>query len=90
MEQKSISGGWKFGYFVIGFLFSVYGILIVWLLEKEKPYFKEAFKFTIIGFVIAIVLAIIFSIIVGISIMAAVAAIVNSGDWSSFVNQGWH
>jgi len=86
MEQKSISGGWKFGFFVIGFLCSIYGILIVWLLEKEKPYFKEAFKFTIIGFVIAIVLAIIAGIVLGLSIVAAVAAIAGSGDWSSLVN----
>jgi hypothetical protein len=35
---------------------AVIGILIAWLVNKDKPVMKEAIKFAVIGFVVELVL----------------------------------
>ncbi|MEF9842032.1 MAG: spore coat protein SP96, partial [Raoultibacter sp.] len=48
-----LTGGMKFGYFALGFLMSLPGLLIAWLINVDKfPKVKsDALKFALIGFV---------------------------------------
>jgi uncharacterized Tic20 family protein len=56
MESSNLSGGAKAGYFALGFFLAVIGILIAWLVNKDKPVMKEAIKFSVIGCVVGVVL----------------------------------
>jgi len=55
--QQELSGGAKFGYFALGLFLSWIGVLISWLVNKDKaPQVKSsAIKFSVIGMIIAIV-----------------------------------
>ena len=62
-----LTGGMKFGWFVVGALMGIPGIVISWLVNVDKlPQVKsEALKWTIIGFVVWIVLGILISLAIG-------------------------
>ena len=72
METK-LSGGAKFGYLALGFFLWAVGVLIAWLVNKDKPVMKEAIKFSIIGAVITTVLSIIYIVFIFV-IVGALAA----------------
>ncbi|MEG2517893.1 MAG: spore coat protein SP96 [Raoultibacter sp.] len=58
-----MTGGMKFGYGVLGFLMSLPGVLIAWLINADKvpPMKSDALKFSLIGFAVSIVIGIAFS-----------------------------
>ncbi|MEG1623470.1 MAG: spore coat protein SP96 [Raoultibacter sp.] len=58
-----MTGGMKFGYCVLGFLMSLPGVLIAWLINADKvpPMKSDALKFSLIGFAVSIVIGIAFS-----------------------------
>jgi len=56
MNDEKLTGGAKAGYFFLGLVLAVIGILIAWLVNKDKPVMKEAIKFAVIGFVVELVL----------------------------------
>ena len=63
MDQK-LSGGAKVGYFFLGLFLALVGVLIAWLVNKDKPVMKEAVKMSVIGFVVAIVLYIVYFVLI--------------------------
>lgn len=64
MEEKGLSGGAKFGYLALGFFLALIGVLITYLVNRDKaPEIKsQAMKFSIIGCVIVVALGIISTI----------------------------
>lgn len=55
----------KVGYFVLGFLVGLIGVLIAWLISKDKGEATKsaALKFSLIGFVVALVLSVVLAAI---------------------------
>lgn len=55
------STGAKVGYFALGFLVNLIGVLIAWLISKDKGEATKsiALKFSLVGFVVALVLSIV-------------------------------
>ncbi len=53
--NQGLTTGAKFGYFVLGLFLSLIGVLIAWLINKDKdrPTKSGALKFSIIGCVIS-------------------------------------
>jgi hypothetical protein len=49
-----ISGGAKFGYFTLGFVFGLMGVLISWLVNKDMPSSGAIVKISVIGLVASI------------------------------------
>lgn len=84
-----LTGGMKFGWFVVGALLGIGGIVVSWLVNVDKaPQVKsEALKWTIIGFVVWIVLGIVMSMIIGGMITTMIAGALGSygygyyGSW---------
>ena len=70
-----LTGGMKFGWFVIGALVGIPGIILAWLCNADKyPQVKsDAVKFSAIGFAVWIVLGILLTMMVGGMLAAAVA-----------------
>ena len=66
-RREELTGGQKFGWFLIGLLMSIPGILIAWLTNGDSaPQVRSsAVKFAVIGFVIEIVGAILTGVIIG-------------------------
>ena len=56
-----LSGGAKAGYFALGLFLTLVGVLIAYLMNRDKPAQtkKDAMKFAVIGLVVEIVLAIV-------------------------------
>lgn len=81
-----LTGGMKFGWFVVGALLGVGGILVAWLTNVDRvPEVKsEALKWSIIGFVVWIVIGILICLVIG-GMIAALAA----GAASSY-SYGYH
>lgn len=80
-----LSGGMKFGWFVIGALLGIGGIVLSWLVNVDKiPQVKsDALKWSIIGFVVWIVLGIIFGILI-VGSMAAMMGAVGSYGYGGY------
>lgn len=57
VEMPSLSGGAKFGYGVLGFFLMAIGVLIAWLVNKDKTSTikKSAIISSVVGMVIGIV-----------------------------------
>ena len=81
----------KFGWFVVGALMGIPGIVISWLVNVDKlPQVKsEALKWTIIGFVVWIVLGILISLAIGGMITALVAGAMGSAGSYGY-DYGYH
>lgn len=81
-----LTGGMKFGWFVVGALVGIGGIVLAWLTNVDKiPSVKsEALKFSIIGFVVWIVLGIIMSMLIGGLITAALAGAMGSAGYYDY------
>ena len=77
----ALTGGMKFGWFVIGALVGIPGIILAWLVNADKlPQVKnDAVKFSIIGFAVWVVLGVIMC--VGFLGMVA-AAVGGAGHYS--------
>ena len=86
-----LTGGMKFGWFVVGALMGIPGIVISWLVNVDKlPQVKsEALKWTIIGFVVWIVLGILISLAIGGMITALVAGAMGSAGSYGY-DYGYH
>lgn len=71
----------KFGWFVIGALLGIGGIVLSWLVNVDKiPQVKsDALKWSIIGFVVWIVLGVIFGILIAGSMAAMMGAVGSYG-----------
>lgn len=84
----ALTGGMKFGWFVIGALMGIPGIVLAWLVNVDKypPVKSDALKWTIIGFVVWIVLGIIISLMIGGMITALVAGA--AGSYGSYSYHG--
>lgn len=56
--DQSLSGGAKFGYFILGFFLGLIGVLIAWLVNKNgyQEIKSGAIKFSLIGFAVTFVL----------------------------------
>jgi hypothetical protein len=76
MDQQQLSGGAKAGYFFLGFFLFVIGILIAWLVNKDKePAIRNgAIKLAVIGAIVEFVLGIIFSVLFFVLIFSAAGA----------------
>lgn len=68
-----LTGGQKFGWFAVGFLGNIIGMLLAWLVNVDKaPQAKsDAIKFAVIGFVVAIALDVILVFVMGAAFTAA-------------------
>lgn len=57
VEMPTLSGGAKFGYGALGFFFMLIGVLITWLVNKDKApaVKKSAIVSSAVGFVIGLV-----------------------------------
>ena len=78
-QDGPLSGGRKFAWFVIGFLTSVPGVLIAWLMYQDFPLRKkDGFKFSLIGAVAIWVIVIIYTIIIMTFFTVILAATVDS------------
>lgn len=66
-QLTHLSGGQKFGWFVVGFLGNIIGMLLAWLVNIDKaPQVKsDAIKFSVIGFVVAIAIEVILFVLMG-------------------------
>ncbi|HBT95935.1 MAG TPA: hypothetical protein DEB24_07630 [Coriobacteriia bacterium] len=55
--NQGLTGGAKFGYFILGLFLSLIGVLIAWLINRDKDGVTKsgALKFSIIGCVISFV-----------------------------------
>lgn len=86
-----LTGGMKFGWFVVGALMGIPGIVISWLVNVDKlPQVKsDALKWTIIGFVVNIVFWFIMGFLITGAISAAVYGAINSMDMGSY-SYGYH
>ncbi|MDR0513829.1 MAG: hypothetical protein LBG81_01530 [Coriobacteriaceae bacterium] len=64
--NQELSGGAKVGYFALGFLLGLIGVLIAFLVnkDKEQKIKSDALKFSIIGLVVTFVLGIVLSVTV--------------------------
>ncbi|MDR1082916.1 MAG: DUF2510 domain-containing protein [Coriobacteriales bacterium] len=61
-DATQLSTGAKVGMVALGFFLGLIGVLIAWLINKDKPTSKEAVKFSVIGFIIVFVISCISSI----------------------------
>ncbi|MDJ1649853.1 MULTISPECIES: spore coat protein SP96 [Gordonibacter] len=75
-----LTGGMKFGWFAVGALLGIPGIVISWLVNVDKlPQVKsDALKWTIIGFVAWIVIQVLLWFLIGGMIAAAMAGVAGS------------
>ena len=89
-QLMQLTGGMKFGWFVVGALMGIPGIVISWLVNVDKlPQVKsEALKWTIIGFVVWIVLGILISLAIGGMITALVAGAMGSAGYYGYDYHG--
>lgn len=85
-----LTGGMKFGWFVVGALMGIPGIVISWLVNVDKlPQVKsEALKWTIIGFVVWIVLGILIGLAIGGMVTAMVAGAMGSAGYYGYDYHG--
>lgn len=76
MDQARLSGGAKFGYFALGFFLALIGVLITWLVNKDKEQAlkSSAIKFSVIGCVVSIVFWIIVNTVLVGSMMSMYGA----------------
>lgn len=76
MDMPSLSGGAKFGYGALGFFFMLIGVLIAWLVNKDKaPAIKKsAMVSSVVGFVIGLVAWIILYAVIFAGLMATYGA----------------
>lgn len=95
MQQlvPQLTGGMKFGYFALGFLGNLLGILIAWLINADKhPEIRNsAIKWSVVGFACTFVIGILISIaIMGFigTLVAAVGAGAYTADPTSFSYYG--
>lgn len=81
-----LTGGMKFGWFVVGALLGIGGIVVSWLVNVDKmPQVKsEALKWTIIGFAVWVVLGILLSMLFAGMIAALVAGAAGSCGYSYY------
>lgn len=81
-QVVSLTGGQKFGWFVVGFLGNIVGMLLAWLVNIDKaPQVKsDAIKFAVIGFVVSIALYVILFAFMGVAVTATMASYVDMLD----------
>ena len=81
-QLVQLTGGQKFGWFVVGFLGNIIGMLLAWLVNIDKaPQVKsDAIKFAVIGFVVAIALDIILFVFMGVAMTAFMGGLIESMD----------
>ncbi len=77
-----LTGGMKFGWFVVGALLGIGGIVLSWLVNADKlPQVKsDALKWTIIGFAVWVVLGIVLSMMFA----GMIAAMIGAAGASSY------
>ena len=66
-QEQSLSGGAKLGYTALGFFLSLIGVLIAWLVNRDKvqQVKSDAIKFSLIGFGISAVAWIVLCVVFG-------------------------
>lgn len=86
-----LTGGMKFGWFVVGFLLQIPGIIIAWLVNVDKfPQVKhDALKWSAIGFAVGCVFYIIYCIFVYFAVMALFIAIGDAASSSLATSSVW-
>ena len=72
----SLTGGMKFGWFLIGLFLTVPGMLLAWLVNADKhpQVKKDAITWSVIGFAVDVVLGILFSVAFASLLAAAISA----------------
>lgn len=77
-QLTQLTGGQKFGWLVVGFLGSIIGMLLAWLVNIDKaPQVKsDAIKFSVIGFVVSILLQVILVAFVGVAMTAVMTELI--------------
>ncbi|MEG1561305.1 MAG: spore coat protein SP96 [Raoultibacter sp.] len=83
--MMQMTGGMKFGFCLLGFLMSLPGVLVAWLINADKvPSMKsDALKFSLIGFAVSIVIGILLTMMFVGFIVALVAAAGDASLYSS-------
>lgn len=81
--EPQLTGGLKFGYFLLGFLGNLFGIVVSWLVNADKhPAIKSsAIKWSVIGFVCTFVVGILLSIAFAGFVGAVLAAVAGGGHY---------
>lgn len=76
VEMPALSGGAKFGYGALGFVLMLIGVLIAWLVNKDKAASvkKSAIVSSVVGMVLGIVAWIALYVVVFAGIMATYGA----------------
>lgn len=76
--EKKLSGGAKFGYGALGFFLMLIGVLITWLVNKDKlpATKKSAITCSVVGMVIGFIAWIVLYFVVFASIFATYSALV--------------
>ena len=72
----SLTGGMKFGWFLIGLFLTVPGMLLAWLLNADKhpQVKKDAITWSVIGFAVDVVLGLIFAVAFASLLAAAISS----------------
>jgi riboflavin transporter FmnP len=69
---KQLSAGARIGYLVLGLLLSLLGVLIAWLVNRDKPEKSEAINWSLTGFGISLALVFIgFAVFLTVRLMGA-------------------
>ncbi|WP_101721043.1 hypothetical protein [Eggerthella timonensis] len=76
VEMPSLSGGAKFGYGALGFFLMLIGVLVAWLVNKDKApaVKKSAIVSSVVGMAIGLVAWIAFYAVVFAGVMATYGA----------------
>lgn len=84
VPEPQLSGGLKFGYFLLGFLGNLFGIVVAWLINADKhPAIKgSAVKWSIVGFACTFVVGILIALAFAGFIGAVVAAAAGGGHYA--------
>lgn len=80
--EPQLTGGLKFGYFLLGFLGNLFGIVVAWVVNADKhPAIKSsAVKWSLVGFACTFVVGILVSIAFAGFVGAVVAAAAGGGQ----------
>lgn len=73
----------KFGWFAVGFLGGILGIVLAWLVNVDKvsQIKSDAIKWSVIGLVVEIGIGIVFGLLIGGMITASMAGMVSALEY---------
>lgn len=85
VPEPSLTGGLKFGYFALGFLGNLLGVLVAWLINADRhPAIKaSAVKWALVGFACTFLIGIFLAVSVAGIFGAIATAAIGGGHYAS-------